>query len=179
MYMEPTGLDEACRLFRVRKSRPLLSTHCRLILLQVTDAFIGEAGHLLPENIVERTEISPPGLELPRLRCYLRFKHEDSIESDYGRFQAWCIEDLRELWYNMDKAYSRAASRVAISQLMNEINVVREPLRAEEKFQLLVTNQAMVQALLDRVRAGSEGSLEQRFGELLRLIMMENGGSAF
>jgi len=141
----------------------------------VTNAFVGETKHLTPENILEHAVISPPGLELPRLRCYLRFKHEDPTKPDYGRVQAWCLEDLRELWYDMDKAYSRAASRVAISQLLNEVNILREPLQAEERFDLLVSNQAMVRALLEKVHAG-EGSLEER---ILRLIMTENDGYGF
>ena len=145
----------------------------------MTYAVIRETENFPTEDVLEHAVISPPGLELPRLRCYLSFKHEDSTKPDYGRVQAWCLDDLRELWYNMDKDYSRAASRVAISQLMHEINILREPLRAEERFRLLACSHAMAQALPGRVKASSEESLEQRFERTLRSIMMENSGYVF
>jgi len=131
-----------------------------------------------PTEGIEHAVINPPDLELPRFRCYLFFKHEDPTKQDYGRVQSWCMQDLRKFWYDMDKDYSRAASRVAISQLKDEINVLREPTQAEERFRLLVSDQAIAQALLGTVHAG-EGSLEQRFERILRLIMIENGGHVF
>jgi len=78
----------------------------------------------------------------------------------------------------MDKDYSRAASRVAISQLKEEINILRDPPQAEERLGLLASDQQFAQILLWTARAG-EGSLEQRFERILRLIMIENGGHAF
>jgi len=79
----------------------------------------------------------------------------------------------------MDKNYSRAASRVAISQLLSEINILREPLRAEKRFKLLVSSRDMAQPLRGEVEAGSEELLEHRFEGVLRSIMMENGGHVF
>jgi len=132
----------------------------------------------LPTEGIEHAVVNPPDLELPRFRCYLFFKREDPTRQEYGRVQSWCMQDLRKFWYSMDKDYSRAASRVAISQLNGEINFLREPPRAEERFKLLVSDQAIAQALLGTVHAG-EGSSEQRFERILRLIMIENGGSIF
>jgi len=51
----------------------------------------------------------------------------------------------------MDKDYSRAASRVANSQLKGEINFLRESPRAEERFGLLVSGQEIAQVLLGTV----------------------------
>ena len=144
----------------------------------MTNAAIRETANLPTEGI-EHAVVNPPGVDLPRLRCFLLFKHEDPAEQNFGRVQSWCMEDLRESWYDLDKDYSRAASRVAIPQLLGEINILRDPLRAEERFGLLVSNQAFAQALLGKFEAGSEQSLEQRFERILRLIMMEHCGYAF
>jgi len=116
-------------------------------------------------------------LKMTRLRCFFFFKDYDPTKPDRARSQTWSLKGLRERWYDMDKTYSRAASRVAISQLVDEINILRDPLLAEERCDLLLSSQAMVQALLVQADAG-EGSLEQRFEKILRLIMVENGGSA-
>ena len=133
----------------------------------------------LPTEGVEFAVDNVPGHEFPCLRCFFFFKHEDPAQPGFGRIQSWTMEDLRELWYTLDKDYSRAASRVAISQLLNEINFLREPLRAEERFGILVANQATAQELLEKMHAGNEGSLEQRFEQILRLIVMKSGGYAF
>jgi len=90
------------------------------------------------------------------------------------------MPDLRELWYNVDKSYSLAASRVAISQLVDEINVLRDPLQAEKRFRLLVSSRDMAQPLREKaVEAGDEESLEHRFEGILRLSMMKSGGYVF
>ena len=137
------------------------------------DAGIRESPDL-PADSIEHAVANPPALELPLFRYYLFFKHEDSTKPDYCRVQSWCLEGLRELW-KMHKDYSRAVSRVAISQLMREINVLREPLQAEEGFRLLVPD-PVAQSLLGMADFGSEGSLEQCFEQIIRLIMRENGG---
>jgi len=136
--------------------------------------FIKETTDLPTEGIAHAV-INPPDLELPRFRCYLFFKYEDPTRQHYGRVQSWCMQDLRKFWYTMDKDYSRAASRVAISQLKDEINFLRDPTQAVERFRILVSDQEIAKAFLGTVHAGT-GSAEERFERILRLIMIENGG---
>ena len=76
----------------------------------------------------------------------------------------------------MDKVYSRVASRMAIPQLFDEINVLKEPLRAEQRFRLMAIDKAIASAFLGTVAAGSEVSLEQRFEVIIHLMMREEGG---
>jgi len=86
--------------------------------------------------------------------------------------------NLQEYWYDMDKDYSRAASRVAIPQLIDEINVLRDPLQAEKRFRLLVSNQYLSSLLAGKTGAGSdEAPLDQRFELIILQIIKENGGS--
>ena len=144
----------------------------------MTDAIVREIANV-PMSEIEYAAVNPPGLEIPRLRCFFFFRGEDPTKPDLGRFQTWSPKDLRERWYDMDKNYSRAASRVAISQLLSEINILREPLRAEKRFKLLVSSRDMAQPLRGEVEAGSEELLEHRFEGVLRSIMMENGGHVF
>ena len=47
------------------------------------------------------------------------------------------MRNPRESYYDMDKEYSRVASRLAIPQLINEINVLKDPQQAEERFKRL------------------------------------------
>ena len=123
----------------------------------MVNAVIEETEHLATEGMLEHAVISPAGLALPSLRCFL-FKDEDPTKQNHGRFQVRCSEGLRELWYNMDKDYSRVASRMAISQLFDEINVLREPLRAEQTFRLMVIDKAITSKFLGIVVAGNEAS---------------------
>ena len=124
----------------------------------MVNAVIKETEHLATEGMLEHAVISPAGLALPGLRRFLFFKDEDPTKQNHGRFQVWCSEGLRELWYNMDKDYSRVASRMAISQLFDEINVLREPLRAKQTFRLMVIDKAIASKFLGTVVAGNEVS---------------------
>ena len=141
----------------------------------MVDAVVRETTDL-PTDGVEFAVGNVPGLEWPRLRCFFYFRHEDPTVPEVGRIQSWSMQDLREVWYNMNKSYSRAASRVAISQLMNEINILGEPLRAEERFGLLVSNKTVAYGVQEEVHAGKEEMLEEGFEQILRIIMMENSG---
>jgi len=79
----------------------------------------------------------------------------------------------------MDKDYSRVASRVAISQLLDEINILRDPLQAEERFMLLVSSQDIAQSFRREVEGASEELVELCFERIICLVMMENGGRVF
>lgn len=133
----------------------------------------------LPISDIEHAVVSPPGLDLPRFRCCLFFKYEDPTKEEYSQVQSWCMQDFREFWYSVDKDYSRVAARAAISQLKDEINILRDPSRAEERFKLLISDPAIAQALLGTVHTSNEGSSEQLFERILRSIMIENGGHIF
>ena len=86
-------------------------------------------------DLEDRTAI-PPGPGLERLRCFFCFTYEDP-QLVHTRSRTWWIENIRELYYDMDKEYSRVASTLAIPRLVNEINVLRDPQRAVERFRLI------------------------------------------
>jgi len=76
----------------------------------------------------------------------------------------------------MDKDYSRVAARMAISQLFDEINVRREPVQAEQRFRAVAVVRDDASRLLRMSQAFTEGSLAQRFEQILRLVMTDDGG---
>ena len=79
-------------------------------------------------------ETDPPRPGMSRLRCFFFFKYGGPDESCYARSRGWWMKNLQGLCYDMDKEYSRTTSRLAIPQLMNEINFLRDPQQAEERF---------------------------------------------
>ena len=93
--------------------------------------------------------VNPPGLGWPRLRCFYFFKG-DSTRPDHNQITGWCVPGLRVLYYNLDKEYSRKVSRLAIPQLLNEINVLREPQQAAERFKSMVMNPEVLSASMRR-----------------------------
>jgi len=81
--------------------------------------------------------VTPPDTKWPHLRCFFFFKG-NSTKSDHVQVLGWSVPCLRVLHYNLDKEYSRRISRLAIPQLLDEINVLREPQQAVERFRSLV-----------------------------------------
>jgi len=120
---------------------------------------------------------NPPELDWPRLRCFFLFKNEDPTKPDHGRARVWCFANLQELLYDMDKEYARAAARMAIPQLLNEINVTKEPRMAEQRFMLMVLKPYLSWAFLEKAERRNEEPLEQYFDRILRAGDEENGGS--
>ena len=82
---------------------------------------------------------NPPGPGLSCLRGFFFFDQGDP-ESFYVCSRTWWMANLRELRYGMDKEYSWAASRIAIPQLENEINVRKDPRQAEEQFRIIASD---------------------------------------
>ena len=64
----------------------------------------------------------PPFPGMSCLRCFFFFRYRTPAELYCTRSRAWWIRDIRELYYDMDKESSRVTSKLAIPQLMNEIN---------------------------------------------------------
>ena len=64
----------------------------------------------------------------------------ERAEPYQARAQAWCMPNLRELCYAVDRESSRKASKLAIPQLLNEINVLRQPQEAEQRFMFMVSD---------------------------------------
>jgi hypothetical protein len=150
IFMEHTGLDEDSQLFRVGNFH--IAPHCRYVLLKVTDALIEQTADIikaLPD--LKDAMVNPPDLEWPRLRCVLSIKNEDLTKPDHVQVQAWCMMNLREVCYGLDKDYSHAASRLAIPQLLNEVNILREPQQAERRFRFMVLDPDLSWALLQEI----------------------------
>jgi len=145
MLAEYTGLDEDHELYRVGKFHITRHVsmrsdpHCCLILLQVQKVVVDRVANManaIP-SIKSAAELTnPPGPGFSRLRCFFFFKYEDPALF-HSRCRTWWMEDLQGQCYDMDKEYSRRASALAIPQLTNEINILRDPQQAEERFKLM------------------------------------------
>ena len=79
----------------------------------------------------------PPHPGMSRLRCFFFFTYDGYDKGGYARSRAWWEENLRGLYYDMDKEHSRTVSGLAIPQLMNEINFLRDPQQAEQRLRLM------------------------------------------
>ena len=79
-----------------------------------------------------------PGPGLSCLCSFLLFDHGNP-ELFYAHRRTWWTANLRELYYNMDKEYSQVASKLAIPQLLKEINILRNPQQAEERFRVFAS----------------------------------------
>ena len=178
--MEPTGLDEECQLFKVRKLSPTsIPSHRCLILLQVIRAAVAENPTVtkdMPE--IEYAMVDPPNLEWPRLRCFLVFKDEDPTKPGHGRVRAWCTQGLQDL-YTMDKRLSRSAARLAIPQLLEEVNVLKKPQQTGERIGFKVALDRVFPGLPVEVvkTRGVEESVDQYIDRFLRVALRKNGGS--
>ena len=181
LYMESTGRDGDCNSFGVRKSsRGSTPSDHYSILPQVAQAFIGETAKVLQSMPgYDDTAVNPPGLELPRFRCFFYFQDQDPTKPDHCRIQGWCLENIQILWYDIDKEYSRAASKLAIPQLLDEINIIRDPLQAEKRFRHLVVDLDLDWARRRTTNAaGDDVELEplEEYFERLRILTAEHGG---
>ena len=104
----------------------------------------------------------------PSLRCFLFFKNEDDpAGSYYCRIPTWSIKDLREVRCNMKKEDSRAASRLAIPQFIKEVNVLRDPEQAVERFSCTLDLISSGPPVWDAEK-DDENPLEKHFERLLR-----------
>jgi len=104
--------------------------------------------------------------ELPCLISFSIFEYEGL--SVHPRCHSWCVPNLRVVGYGMDKGYSRAISRLAIPRLLNEINVLREPQQAVERFSRILA----LDPISSGVPVGNAGSydentLEEYFKQIL------------
>jgi len=147
----------------------------------VRDAYIEETATVLAviPGYDDRM-INHPGLEWPLLRCFFFFKEEGSADKPYPiRFKGWSLPGLRALWYNLDKEYSREASRMAIPQLLKEINVLKDPQQARERFKCVVGNPGIYLASMLTAKAGDdqEEPFEQYLERISRIqnVNLEDG----
>ena len=122
-----------------------------------------------------------PGVEFPCLHCFLFFQNEDPTMPDHCRVQGWCMEHLQLLWYDLDKELSRTASKMAIPQLLDEINILRDPLQAKQRFRHMAENIDLSWARIRTVNEdGDDVELEplgQYFERLRVLNAQERSGS--
>lgn len=121
---------------------------------------------LVPE--LERAVANPPGYsERPRLRCLVFIKDKnDPTQMERARVHSWCAGNLREVYFDLDKDYSRAAAEQTIPFLVREINGSRNPKEVARKFQLMVEAPDAVRPFLDMLDMGmtddDNGELFQR-----------------
>jgi len=87
---------------------------------------------------IQYTVDNPPD-GLPRLRCYCFFLNEHPADFFHARAQTWCAPNLRERC-GEDKECSHKAAKLAIPLLLKEINVVKQPQQAEQRFRFLASN---------------------------------------
>ena len=123
--------------------------------------------------------VNPPSLEYPRLRSFLFFGDEDPTKEGTGRIQAWCSPGLQDL-HKVDKEYSRTAALRAIPQLINEINVLREPEEAAQRFRFkmaLGQNISIPGVPVKIVNRGDDEPVADYLDRILNLSVGWNGGS--
>ena len=112
--------------------------------------------------------VNPPDMKWPRLRCFFFFKG-GSTKPDHVQSTGWCVPGLRVLYRSLDKEYSRVASRLAIPQLLDEINVLRDPQLATERFKSIVMNPDVLSASM-RTAAATAGDEKEPFEQYLERL---------
>lgn len=143
----------------------------------MTDARIEETAKLIRDNPgLEVATINHLNLEWPRLRCFFFFQDEDPTKPDHSRAQIWRLAGLQESFYDMDKEYARAASEMAIPQLLMEINVTKEPRMAERRFRFMVSDPDLSWAFLLIAEHYDEEPMQQYLERILQAGDEENGG---
>ena len=108
-------------------------------------------------HLTDRTA-NPPAPGMSRLRCFFCFTYEDP-ELVHTRSRIWWMENLRELYYNMDKEYSRVNSRLALPRLVTEMNVLRDPKQALERFRLIASGPGLSGTSTGQAEKGDEEKL--------------------
>ena len=125
----------------------------------------------------------PEYSEWPRLRCLVFIKDKnDPTQMERARVHSWCVANLREVYSDLDKDYSRAAAKQAIPLLVREINELGEPEEAVRKFQLIAEAPDVVRPFLDALNMGTtddddEELLQQYLEKFLGGGCEENRGS--
>ena len=91
---------------------------------------------------LERAITSPPDkcwAEWPHSYCIIRVKDKDNPTTiERIRVHARYAPNCRDVYFRLDKGFSRASAELAIPFLVNAINRSSEPGEAVRKFQLLV-----------------------------------------
>lgn len=105
---------------------------------------------------IEAVMANPPSLKWPRLRSLFIFKGENPTEASQIRIMAWCMPDLHNLCCDANIERSHAASRLALPHLLTEINAVKKPEEAEQRFMSMASNPAD-SFLAIRGRGGENG----------------------
>ena len=107
------------------------------------------------------TDVStnPPGPGLSRFRCFLFFTYEDS-DLIHAQSRIMWLENVREFYYNMDKEYSRVNSMLAIPRLVTEMNILRDPQRALERFMRIALGSGLSGTSTEEAGEDSEVSLD-------------------
>ena len=142
--VEHTGLDADHELYRVcefhvaQRARTKSDSYCRSILPQVKDAIIKTYTDMLEVSPdLKNAAVNPPRPGLSHFRCFFFFTYEDHPEFVHTRSRIWWMENIREVYYNMDKEYSRVNSMLALPRLVTEMNILRDPQQAVERFRLI------------------------------------------
>lgn len=122
--------------------------------------------------------VNPTDTELSRLRCFLFFEDEDDTKPRRGRIETWCTGVLQEM-YDLDKEISRKLSTLAIPQLLNEINYLRQPRKAEKRFKFKTALGPCLTpgSPVEIVDCGDDESIEDYIKRILRRPGIKYGGS--
>ena len=126
---------------------------------------------------LEDTMANRPGLESPCLHCFFFFEHEDPTKPDDVQVQGWCLDRFQELLYDLDKEYSCTASRMAVSQLIVEINCLKDPPMAESRFGFMVTEPDLAGAFMEVAEKDDIEPLKRWLDRIPSAGDQENGGS--
>ena len=100
-----------------------------------------------------------PGPGLSRFRCFFFFTYDDP-ELVHTRTRTWWIPNLQELYYDMDKEYSRANSKLALPRLVTEMNILRDPQQAAARFKLIASGPELSGTPMEEAEKDNEESLD-------------------
>ena len=114
---------------------------------------------ILPAYLTD-APVNLPDPGSSHLQCFFIFEYDSpGGELYHAESITWWTTNLRGLSCNMDKEYSRTASRLAIPQLINEINVLQDPRQAAQRFGMMALDPDLSWASMERAEEDVEGPL--------------------
>ena len=139
------------------------------------DAYIDETAKMVKARPSYEDEmLNPPGMELPRLRCFLSFK--DDPNKPYIFQTVGGAKPGIRLFYNVEKEFSRLNSKRVIPELMKEINVRKDPQGADRRISSIAVEPYISSAIVDALKGGDKDTWAKH-NERINHLMGGNGGS--
>ena len=113
--------------------------------------------------IAEGLKTDSPG-RWPRIRCVISSRDKNRpARRDFVRICSWYNQNLREVYYGLDKRHSAAAATLAIPFLLDCVNNLKEPQLAEQEFVAMVCDPELIRILVETAGNATEETLRRLF----------------